>query len=138
MSEKQSSLIQNSWGQKFIALIALVNLLLVLFNLSYLPLRDVYYNHTPYLVRIYDPVKAIKPHPDTTAYLQTSDRLMQKIARGESIIDAEELLASLRQQSIYLIEENPFLSSNQLSNFAKLKHRMEYRLQTRSTKEAFN
>ena len=30
------------------------------------------------------------------------------------------------------------LSSNQLGTFAKLKHRMEYHLQTRSTKEAFN
>ena len=49
----------------------------------------------------------------------------------------EVLLASLRRQSIYLIEENPFLSSNQSETFAKLKHRMEYRLQTRSTKEAF-
>ena len=139
MPEKQSkSLMQNRWGQKIIAAIAVVNFILVLFNLSYLPLRDIYFNHAPFLVRIYDPVKAIEPHPDTAAYLQTSDRLMDKIAQGESIKDTEELIASLRQQSIYLIDENPFLSSNQLSTFAQLKHRMEYRLQTRSTKEAFN
>ena len=138
MPEKQyKSSINNSLGQKFIAAIALINLILVLFNLSYLPLRDIYFNHLPLLVRIYDPVKAIEPHPDTTAYLQTSDRLIQKISTGESITEAEELLASLRQQSFYLIEENPFLSSNQLGIFAKLKHRMEYRMQTRSTKEAF-
>lgn len=139
MPEKQSkSLIQNSWIQKFIAAIALVNLILVLFNLSYLPLRDIYFNRLPLLVRMYDRVKAIEPHPDTTAYLQTSDRLIQNIAAGSSITEAEELLASLRQQSTYLIEENPFLSSSQSRTFAKLKHRMEYRLQTRSTKEAFN
>ena len=138
MSEKQSKrLTKISWGQKFIAAIALINLILVLFNISYLPLRDFYFNRTPLLIRIYDPVKAIEPHPDTTAYLQTSDRLTQKIIAGESITEAEELLASLRQQSFYLIEENPFLSSNQLGTFAKLKHRMEYRMHTRSTKEAF-
>jgi len=138
MPEKQvENSIQNGWIQKFIALIALINLILVLFNLSYLPLRDIYFNRVPFLVRVYDPVKAIEPHPDTTAYLQTGDRLIQKITAGESILDTEDLLASLRQQSIYLIEENPYSSSNKLRTFAKLKHRMEYRLQTRSTKEAF-
>ncbi len=138
MQVKQSKkLISNDWLQKFIAAIALINLILVLFNLSYLSLRDIYFKHTPFLVRIYDPVKAIEPHPDTVAYLQTSDRLMHKLAQGEAIIDTEELLSSLRNQSVYLIEENPFLSSNQSATFAKLKHRMEYRLQTRSTKEAF-
>ncbi len=136
--KQYKNLSQNSWGQKIIALVALINLIFVLFNLSYLPLRDTYFNHIPALVGIYDPVKAIEPHPDTTAYLQTSDRLIQKITAGESISDTENLLASLRQQSIYLIEENPYSSSNQLETFAKLKHRMEYRLQTRSTKEAFS
>lgn len=139
MQVKQSgNLIKNSWVQKIIAAIALANLILVMFNLSYSSLRDLYLNRAPFLVRIYDPVKAIEPHPDTETYLQTSDRLMQKIEAGETIADNEELLASLRKQSIYLIEENPFLSSNQLGTFARLKHRMEYRLQTRSTKEAFS
>ena len=130
--------IRNSWWQKLVALIALINFIFVLFNLSYLSFRDFYLENIPFLVRTYDLVKAVEPHPDTSTYLQTSDRLIQKITQGESIADAAELLASLRQQSIYLIEENPFLSSNQLSTFAKLKHRMEYRLQTRSTKKAFN
>ena len=139
MANKQfKSSNQNGWGQKIIAAIALLNLIFVLFNLSYLPLRDIYYNHAPFIVRLYDPVKAIEPHPDTVEYLRSSDRLMQDIARGKSLAEEEELLASLRQQSIYLIEENPFSSSNKSRTFAKLKHRMEYRLQTRSTKEAFS
>ena len=78
MPEKQvENTIQNGWIQKFIASIALINLInliLVLFNLSYLPLRDIYFNHMPLLVEVYDPVKAVEPHPDTVAYLQTSDR----------------------------------------------------------------
>ncbi len=35
------------WWQKLIALIALINLALVFYNLSYLPLRDVYLRYTP-------------------------------------------------------------------------------------------
>lgn len=125
-----------SWRSRVVALIALINFILVSFNLSYLPLRDLYFHRAPWLVRIYDPVKGIEPHPDTETYLQTSDRLIGNIEEGQ--IPDPALLASLRQQSIYLIEENPFLASNKQATFAKLKHRMEYRLQTRSAKAAFN
>ena len=126
------------WWQKLLALIALINLILVLCHLSYLPLRDIYLRYTPLLVRIYDPVKGIEPHPDTEAYLQTVALIKQEISqRGLEAASTEQLLASLRQQSISLIEENPFLAANKLGTFAKLKHRMEYRLGTRSAKEAF-
>ena len=138
MLEKQAEkLIQSGWVQKLIALIALINLILVLFNLSYLPLRKAYFNYAPFIVKNYDPVKAITPHPDTEIYLQTSDRLIQKLSQGEFTPNVEKLLASLREQSTYLIEENPYLSGNQLGTFAKLKRRMEYRLKTRSAKAAF-
>lgn len=136
MKVKQTEKRDRGWWTQLIALIALINLVLVLFNFSYLSLRDIYLDHTPLLVRIYDPVKGIEPHPDTETYLQTSDRL-QQLDRSELTTDTE-ILASLRQQSIFLIEENPFLSANKLGTFAKLKHRMEYHLQTRSAKEAFN
>lgn len=126
----------SSWRSRIVALIALINFVLVSFNLSYLPLRDIYFHRLPWLVRIYDPVKGIEPHPDTETYLQTSDRLIENIEEGPALNPV--LLASLRQQSIYLIEENPFLASNKQGTFAKLKHRMEYRLQTRSAKVAFN
>ena len=137
MKVKQTKNRHLGWWSRLVALIALINLILVLFNFSYLSLRDIYSSHTPLLVRIYDPVKGIEPHPDTEAYLNKSDRLQQQIARRLTV-DTAELLASLRQQSIFLIEENPFLAANKLGTFAKLKHRMEYRLQTRSAKEAFN
>ena len=67
----------NTWWQKIIALIAVINLCLVLFNLSYLPFRDIYLRYTPVLIRIYDPVKGIEPHPDTETYLDTVGQLKQ-------------------------------------------------------------
>lgn len=134
----KAELTQNVWWQKLMALIAVVNLLLVTFNLSYLPLRDIYLHYTPVIIKIYDPVKGIEPHPDTEAYLQTVDRLKRSLESPDlAATSTESLLAFLRQQSLYLIEENPFLSANKSQTFAKLKHRMEYRLQTRSTKKAF-
>ena len=128
----------NSWWQKLLALFALINLLLVFFNLSYLPLRDTYLRYTPSIVELYDPVKGIEPHPDTEAYLQTVDRTVRSISQqGLEAVATKQLLTSLERQSIFLIEENPFLAANKSSIFAKLKHRMEYRLQTRSAKAAF-
>ncbi|MDJ0594260.1 MAG: hypothetical protein QNJ72_30500 [Pleurocapsa sp. MO_226.B13] len=130
---------QSSWWKKLITLIGLINLILVIFNLSYLSLRDTYLHRLPSIVKIYDPVKGIEPHPDTEAYLQTANLLQQAIAtQGLAATSTEQLLGSLRQQSLYLIEENPFLTANKSSTFAKLKHRVEYRLQTRSAKEAFS
>ena len=128
-----------SWRSRIIALIALINLILVGFNLTYLPWRDIYFNHLPWLTRVYDPIKGVEPHPDTETYLNTSGLLATKIEQGgKAVVLDDELLASLRRQSAFLIEENPFLASNKLGTFAKLKHRMEYRLQTRSAKTAFN
>ena len=128
-----------TWWSKAIASIALVNLILVTFDLSYLPLRDIYFRHLPPAVKIYDPVKGIEPHPDTEEYLQTVNNLKRSLSsNGLAAASTQSLLNSLRQQSLFIIEENPFLSANKSATFAKLKHRLEYRLQTRSTKAAFS
>ena len=125
------------WG-KAIALVAVINLVLVLFNLSYLPFRDVYLHYTPFVVHLYDPVKGIEPHPDTETYLDTVGQLKRQLPQaGLQSPSTQQLLDSLQAQSIALVEENPFLSSNKLGTFAKLKRRMQYRLQTRSAREAF-
>ncbi|MDJ0692597.1 MAG: hypothetical protein QNJ41_29465 [Xenococcaceae cyanobacterium MO_188.B32] len=125
------------WG-KAIALIAVINLALVLFNLSYLPFRDVYLHYTPFVVHLYDPVKDIEPHPDTETYLDTVRQLKRQLSQaGLQSPSTQQLLNSLQAQSIALVEENPFLSANKLGTFAKLKRRMQYRLPTRSAREAF-
>ena len=129
----------NNWWQKIIAPIAVINLCLVLFNLSYLPFRDIYLRYTPVLIRIYDPVKGIEPHPDTETYLDTVGQLKQQLSQtGLQSPSTRELLTSLQVQSIDLIAENPFLAANKLGTFAKLKHRMEYYCQTRSARKAFS
>ena len=125
------------WG-KAIALIALMNLVLVLFNLSYLPFRDIYLRYTPVLVSLYDPVKGVEPHPDTEIYLDTVQQLKQQLPQARlTNPSTQQLLDSLQAQSIALVEENPFLAANKLGTFAKLKRRMQYRFQTRSATEAF-
>ncbi|MGF1479745.1 MAG: hypothetical protein ACFB4I_09670 [Cyanophyceae cyanobacterium] len=134
-----ATIAHSSWWSKLVALVALVNFLLVLFNLSYIPLRDFYVHHVPALVRFYDPVKSIEPHPDTVHYLQTVEALKQQtVSSGLESTSTAALLTSLRQQSADLIQENPFLDANKFDTFAQLKRRLEYQLQNRSTEQALN
>ncbi|MDY6784222.1 MAG: hypothetical protein SW833_17020 [Cyanobacteriota bacterium] len=128
----------NKTWHKFVAIIAVLNLLLVLFNLFYLPLRDVYVRNIPAIARLYDPVKSISPHPDTQRYLNTVDALKEQVAAtGLQDTNTQLLLQDLRQQSVDLVDENPFAAANKFATFAKLKRRMEYQLDTLSAKQAF-
>ncbi|MDJ0734335.1 MAG: hypothetical protein QNJ47_09715 [Nostocaceae cyanobacterium] len=128
-----------NWWQKIVALITLANLILVLFNFSYISLRDVYLKNVPGIVNFYDPIKSIEPHPDTQLYLHTVDDLRQKLATTEiDTIQTKELFSQLRQQSYDLLNENPFLIANKLGVFAKIKRRMEYHTNTQSATKAFN
>jgi hypothetical protein len=129
---------QKSWWGKLIAVIAVANLLLVLFNFSYIPLRDVYLHKLPVLVEKYDPIRSIEPNPDTTRYLNTVNSLKQEISKtGLESPSTKEIFADLRQQSADMLVENPFSVANKFATFAKLKRRMEYQVNTLSAQEAF-
>lgn len=130
---------RQSWWRKLIAAIALLNLLLVVFNLSYLTFRDAYLKYTPAIVRLYDPVKGIDPHPDTTTYLATVERLKRELSQtGLQAQSTAKLFTSLQEQSLSLIAENPFLDAEKPATFAKIKRRMEYQMATRSAIDAFS
>ena len=54
----------------FMVWVAVINLWMILFDLTYLWLRPVYFNYVPVVTRVYDPVKGIGPHPLTEALLE--------------------------------------------------------------------
>ena len=129
---------QWKWWSKFVALVALINLFLVFFNITYIPLRDVYLRHFPLAVFIYDPVKGIEPHPDTTNYIETVERFKESLVQsGLESEQTAKILANLRQQSQSIIAENPFDVANKFGTFAKLKRRMEYRVDIPYAQQAF-
>jgi len=137
MARVNWSTLSKRWNQGVTLLITL-HVGLVLFNLSYVPLRGLYLPYLPALVQAYDPLKGIEPHPQTQHYLQTVNTLQQTLAvKGLEDQQSEALLADLRQQSMTLIEENPFLIENQMAAFAQLKRRMRGYMQTASTQDAF-
>ncbi|MEM1168868.1 MAG: hypothetical protein AAGJ08_07245 [Cyanobacteria bacterium P01_H01_bin.35] len=123
---------------KAIALLALLNLILGLFNISYVPLRDIYLRYLPTVVRIYDPIKGIEPNPQTESYLTTVNQLVTILPeKGLTDPTTKDLLESLRIQSVALIEENPFMVGNKFATFAKIQRRMRERVGVESAKQAF-
>ncbi|MGB3614881.1 MAG: hypothetical protein WBA10_13895 [Elainellaceae cyanobacterium] len=129
---------RNWWG-RVVAIVAVANLAIAAFNLSYLPLRNLYLRYIPAIVTVYDPVKGIETHPTTRSYIQTVDALHQQIDAAPSLEAAEvgDRLADLRQQSEALIQENPFASAGQFGTFAKLKRRVRNLTQASSALEGF-
>ncbi len=109
-----------------VCLLILVNLVLVLFNLTYVPLRQMYLRYLPDIVRFYDPIKGIEPHPVTQRYLADIATLRSQVAQSELTSPAtQSILKDLQNQSIALIEENPFLASGRVANFSRLKRRIQ-------------
>ncbi len=49
----------------FMVWMAIVNLSLILFDMTYVWLRPYYFTYVPVVTRIYDPVLGIEPHPLT-------------------------------------------------------------------------
>ncbi len=57
----------------FMVYVAVINLSLIAFDLSYLWLRPQYFRYLPVVTEIYDPVKGIEPHPLTAEFLEEVD-----------------------------------------------------------------
>ena len=92
----------------FMVNLAVINLSLILFDLTYLWLRPFYFRNLPTITRLYDPVKGIEPEPLTTEYLEVAARLSDRVAAGAPLSEQEALLADLRSLSVRVVEEDPF------------------------------
>lgn len=126
------------WWSKIVALVAIVNLVLALFDISYIPARNLYLEKAPQVIQFYDPFKGIEPHRLTEKYLATVNKLNSQIDDAESTTAIpEETLADLRQQSVVLIDENPFYVAGKIGTFARIKHRVRQQMGTDSAKVGF-
>lgn len=137
------------WLAKLVALLALINFSLVLFDLSYVPWRDFYLQelpvllnvrglHTEKLTQLYDPIKGIEPHYETQNYLDKVDALEQQLAQTEARSpEAEGLLQQLRLLSSEMIEDNPFAVAQKSGTLEKIKRLVRDRVEVRSSHKAF-
>ncbi|KYC36012.1 hypothetical protein WA1_40425 [Scytonema hofmannii PCC 7110] len=121
------------------ALFASANLLLVLFDLSYVPWRNLYIQKLPQVTQVYDRVKGIEPHRETVQYLKTVDALIEQVSQtGLRSPQVETTLAELRNLSNEMVDSNPFTGVGKSGTLEKIKNRMRDRINVESSKNAFS
>ncbi|MGC9502204.1 hypothetical protein [Baaleninema sp.] len=127
------------WFEKLMAIVAILDVGFVLFDLSYVPWRDVYYRYLPEAFHeTYDKIKGIEPHRDTQQYLELVENLEEQVAAtGVQSPQVEPILQELRQQSVATIDENPFQIANKTGTLEKIKNEMRDRMDEESAKDAF-
>lgn len=114
------------WFEKVMAAIALLNFGLVLFDLSYIPLREVYRAIAPDFAEWYGrQFKGIEPHPFTVSYLDDVTELEDLVATGGLFApDTEAMLDELRTASANMIDEDPFRVANKSGTLERVKDHM--------------
>lgn len=144
---------RNLWFERVMASLALVNFILVLFDLSYIPLRDFWLQGRikilsltveiplPPITKWYDPIKDIEPYRDTQQYLSQVNELKRQISQtGVRSPEVEVMLQDLRRRSVEIIETNPFQAANKTGALEKIKNRMREKIfqsKEASAKDAF-
>jgi hypothetical protein len=127
------------WLERLIAIVVLLNFLLVLFDISYIPWRDFYFEKTPQIVHQYDPIKGIAPHRETVRYLAQFQQLKTQIEQtGLHSPEVEDLLAQMRQLSDELIEDNPFAIAQKTGHLEHIKNQVRDRVRVPSAHQAFD
>jgi len=137
LSPRTSQARRNLWFERMMAVLASLNLLLVLFDLSYIPLRDFWLQGRlkvlgltleiplPPIAKWYDPIKDIEPFRDTDQYLKRVEELERQISQtGVRSPDVEIILQDLRRRSEEIVDTNPFQVANKTGTLEKIKNRM--------------
>ena len=147
------------------ALIAVLNLLIVVFDLSYVPLRDFWLSgqvtiggiNTAYVkysgieldllpepvsefITQYDVVKGIIPNRDTEEYLEKVEQLKREIAvNGVASPNANALFGDIRRRSIEIIQTDAFSEAGKTGSLERIKNRMRSHIpnQDNSAKTSF-
>ncbi len=131
-----------TWFERVMAAIALINLVLVLFDLSYIRFRDLYLKTLPQPTIWYgEQLKGIEPERTTTAYLALVDRLSAQIANDSSApadqLNTSRLLDQLREQSVAIVDEDPFAVADKSGTLERIKNTVRDRMDQESSKDAF-
>ncbi|MDZ7970028.1 MAG: hypothetical protein RM368_34685 [Nostoc sp. DedSLP03] len=138
MRNIKSSKQRNLWFERFMAIAATVNLGLVLFDLSYVPWRDIYLRKLPQITKIYDPIKGIESHRDTKSYLETVDALEEQVRQtGLQSPQVNSRLIQISGLSSEMIDSNPFAGANKSGTLEKIKQRMRSHIGRESAKQSF-
>ena len=116
--------------EKLVAIIALFNLVLIIFDLSYVPWRDFYLRGDLFVERL----RTTKRE----RYLVKVDRLQDLLQQnGLDDPQVEPLLAELREQSIQLVDEQRFRVTDRYGALEEIKTRIVREMGAENATQAF-
>lgn len=117
-----------------ILVIAIIHLILLLFDTTYFKMRPLYFRYAPSLVQVYDPVKGVEPHRFTQNYLAASERYFASCATGTQPVNTDEMV----DLSSTMINENPFEQASLTGKLQWIKKQVsDYTGVENSSKQAF-
>jgi hypothetical protein len=101
--------------------LAIVNVLFIGFDFTYLWFRPFYVNSVPWVARHYDRVKGIEPHPTTSRYIELVDETRELVSRGATPEQLEPGLKELRQLSQELLDDPVFFFHDENRSMAAIR-----------------
>ena len=122
--EKYGKITLSTLWDLFMVWVVLINLSLILFDLTYLWLRPTYFKYMPVVTRIWDPVLGIEPNPLTEELIEkaaATEQLFEIDPRSEGI---DPRLEELRPLTLRVFIENPFERSGQTEDLDAIKETM--------------
>lgn len=138
MANQKPLKLRNLYFERLMAIVATVNLCLVLFNLTYVPWRDFYLRRMPEITQIYDPIKGIEPNRETNNYLQKVKALEEQVSQtGLTSPEVKTQLEEISRLSRDTIDGNPFAAADKSGTLEKIKNRIRDRTNQESAKVAF-
>ena len=148
---QQNAVAWRRWD-RMVAIIATLNLAWVLVDLSYIPLRNFWLQRNLYpvpslplvvplpwlpdITPVLDPLKGIRPHRETQAYLDGFKRLDQALQTDSSLESTITLLKQQQQLTENLISSQRLLSSSNASALDQLKNRLRARTGLNSAQQS--
>ncbi|PSB02170.1 hypothetical protein [Merismopedia glauca] len=129
---------QQLWLDRALVTLALLNLGLVFFDLSYIPWRRYYFGYTPIITKIYDPVKGIEPNQKTQSYINKVKELKVAILKsGLTSETSQKLFQELQVSSQQMLDADPFSIAQKTGMLDKIKNRMRQHMNRQSATVAF-
>jgi len=118
--EKYGRITARSLWDLFMVWVVIINLCLILFDLTYLWLRPTYFTYLPLITRIWDPVLGIEPHPLTNALIDKAAETERLLELDPTAPALDDLLFDLETLTTRVFLEDPFLRSGQTENLAAI------------------
>jgi hypothetical protein len=122
--EKYGGITLTSLWDLFMVWVVIINLTLILFDLTYLWLRPTYFRYVRVVTRIWDPVLGIEPQPLTEDLIETADRAERLLELDPTSPAVGAAIEELRVLTLRVFVENPFERSGQTKQLDAIKEGM--------------